>query len=67
MPSVLAFLVLFLATQAWSLPPPIMSDWDKFPLRKTLEEIRDLPVSVNNDAELCALGKWAYSAGRDEQ
>lgn len=47
------------------IAPPIMPGWDKFPIRETLEEMWNLPVSVNNDAELGALGEWAYGAGRD--
>ena len=47
------------------IAPPIMPGWDRFPIRKTLEELWRLPVSVNNDAELGALGEWAYGAGRD--
>ena len=47
------------------IAPPIMPGWDHFPIRKTLEDLWQLPVSVNNDAELGALGEWAYGAGRD--
>jgi len=47
------------------IAPPIMPGWDKFPIRKTLEDLWGVPVSVNNDAELGALGEWAYGAGRD--
>ena len=47
------------------IAPPIMPGWDQFPIRKTLEDMWGLPVSVNNDAELGALGEWAYGAGRD--
>jgi len=47
------------------IAPPIMPGWDQFPIRKTLEDLWAIPVSVNNDAELGALGEWAYGAGRD--
>ncbi len=44
--------------------PPIMPGWDHFPIRKWLEERWHLPVSLSNDAELGALGEWAFGAGR---
>lgn len=46
------------------LAPPIMPGWDRFPIRKTLEEMWGCPVSLNNDAELGAVGEWAFGAGR---
>ena len=46
------------------IAPPIMPGWDRFPIRDTLEGLWKRPVSVNNDAELGALGEWAYGAGR---
>ena len=47
--------------------PPIMSGWDHFPIRETLEKLWKCPVTLNNDAELGALGEWAYGAGRGEK
>ena len=47
------------------IAPPIMPGWDEFPIRKRLEELWGLPISVNNDAKLGALGEWAYGAGRN--
>lgn len=47
--------------------PPIMPGWDRFPIRDTLEKMWGRPVSVNNDAELGALGEWASGAGRGER
>ena len=47
--------------------PPIMPGWDRFPIRDTLEKEWGCPVSLNNDAELGALGEWAYGAGRGEK
>jgi glucokinase-like ROK family protein len=44
--------------------PPIMPGWDLFPIRDTLEERWRLMVTLNNDAELGALGEWAFGAGR---
>ena len=49
------------------MSPPIMPGWDRYPIRKTLEEAWGCPVSLNNDAELGALGEWAYGAGRGEK
>ncbi len=46
--------------------PPIMPGWDIYPIRTHLEELWQVPVSLGNDAELGALGEWAYGAGRGE-
>jgi glucokinase-like ROK family protein len=46
--------------------PPIMPGWDNFPIRSHLETLWGHPVKLNNDAELGALGEWAYGAGRSE-
>jgi len=45
--------------------PPIMPGWDGFPIRSHLEKLWSRPITLNNDAELGALGEWAYGAGRD--
>lgn len=47
--------------------PPIMPGWDGFPIRSRLEALWGCPVALNNDAELGALGEWAYGAGRGER
>ncbi len=47
--------------------PPIMPGWDGFPIRDTLQQLWGCPVTLNNDAELGALGEWAYGAGRGER
>ena len=47
--------------------PPIMPGWDHYPIRSTLETMWGCPVTLNNDAELGALGEWAYGAGRGER
>jgi glucokinase-like ROK family protein len=46
--------------------PPIMPGWDEYPISTHLEDLWKVPVSVGNDAELGALGEWAYGAGRGE-
>ncbi len=48
------------------ISPPIMPGWDMYPIRTDLINRWDCPVSLNNDAELGALGEWAYGAGRGE-
>jgi glucokinase-like ROK family protein len=47
--------------------PPIMPGWDHYPIVEHLQANWSCPVSLNNDAELGALGEWAYGAGRGER
>jgi len=49
------------------IAPPLMPGWDTYPIKDHLEELWALPVSLNNDAELGAIGEWAYGAGRGER
>ena len=49
------------------IAPPIMPGWDHYPIRSHLEALWGRPVSLNNDAELGALGEWAYGVGRGER
>lgn len=44
--------------------PPIMPGWDDFPIQDHCKSLWGYPVSVANDAELGAIGEWAYGAGR---
>jgi len=46
--------------------PPIMPGWDKFPIESYVKSLWDVPAIVGNDAELGAVGEWAYGAGRGE-
>lgn len=46
--------------------PPIMRGWDGYPISDRFSKFFGCPVSLNNDAELGALGEWAYGAGRGE-
>ncbi|MEK8174958.1 ROK family protein [Streptomyces sp. M19] len=39
--------------------PPIMAGWHAFPLRERVEAHYDVPVWVDNDANLMALGAWS--------
>lgn len=47
--------------------PPIMPGWDNYPIRSHLQKLWGCPLSLNNDAELGALGEWAHGAGRGER
>ncbi len=47
--------------------PPIMPGWDGYPIRSRFEALWGCPVALGNDAELGALGEWAYGAGRGER
>ena len=53
--------------QGTVMAPPIMPGWDRFPIRTSLEENWNTSITLNNDAELGALGEWAYGAGRGER
>jgi glucokinase-like ROK family protein len=46
------------------IAPPIMPGWDNFPIQAHLEALWGHPITLNNDAELGALGEWAFGAGR---
>ena len=56
-----------IAEKGTVMAPPIMPGWDRFPIRATLEGLWGTAVTLNNDAELGALGEWAYGAGRGEK
>ncbi len=44
--------------------PPIMPGWNNYPIRDTLVKEFNCPVVLSNDAELGAIGEWAYGAAR---
>lgn len=44
--------------------PPLMPGWDSYPIRDYLVEQWGTTVTVDNDADLGALGEWAYGAGQ---
>lgn len=56
-----------IAEKGMVMAPPIMPGWDRYPIRLTLEQKWGTAVTLNNDAELGALGEWAYGAGRGER
>lgn len=41
--------------------------WDHFPLKARLAKLYDLPVTVDNDVNLAALGELWFGAGQDAQ
>ena len=47
--------------------PPIMPGWDGYPVRARLAERFDVPVWVDNDVNLMALGELRVGAARNEQ
>lgn len=47
--------------------PPIMPGWDGYPIRRHLEQLWGRPVTLNNDADLGAVGEWAFGAGRGKR
>lgn len=47
--------------------PPIMPGWNHFPIEQYLGAKLNHPVTVANDAEMGAVGEWAYGAGRGER
>lgn len=56
-----------IAEEGMVMAPPIMPGWDRYPIRTSLEKQWKTSVTLNNDAELGALGEWAYGAGRGER
>jgi glucokinase len=45
---------------------PFLKDWGEFPLRKLLEDAFEIPVIVENESNLHALGERAYGAAKGE-
>jgi glucokinase len=41
--------------------------WDKFPLKAKLAKVYDLPITVDNDVNLAALGELWFGAGQNAQ
>ena len=46
------------------IEPPNIPEWNYFPLQDFLEEAYQVPVALNNDANLAAVGEWHYGAGK---
>lgn len=54
------------AQEGMVVAPPIMPGWDGFPIRQHLAQRWQVPVYVDNDADLGALGEWAYGVAHGE-
>jgi glucokinase len=46
------------------LSPPNLPGWDRVPIVEIIREQFDAPVSLENDANACALAEWRYGAGQ---
>jgi glucokinase len=46
------------------LKTPNISEWQNFPLAPNLSKYFGVPVFLDNDANLAALGEWRFGAGR---
>lgn len=46
--------------------PPIMPGWDDFAIRQRLCQHWQKPITLDNDADLGAVGEWAYGSGQGE-
>lgn len=46
------------------LATPNILEWRNFPLGQKLAERFGVPIHIDNDANLAALGEWKYGAGR---
>jgi glucokinase len=45
---------------------PFLKDWGDIPLRDLLQNAFEVPVVIDNEANLHALGEWAYGIARGE-
>ncbi|MEJ2449024.1 MAG: ROK family protein [Anaerolineales bacterium] len=46
------------------ISPPNIPEWRYFPLHDFLSNTFNVPVALNNDANLAALGEWYFGAGK---
>ncbi len=44
--------------------PPNIPEWKYFPLQEYLQNTFNVPVALNNDANLAAYGEWYFGAGK---
>jgi glucokinase len=49
------------------LSPPNLPGWDEIPIVKLFSEKYNVPVTLQNDANACALAEWKFGAGRGKQ
>lgn len=47
--------------------PPNLPGWDNVPITKIFNERFGVPVSIQNDANACALAEWLMGAGKGTQ
>jgi len=47
--------------------PPNLPGWDNVPIVKLFRDEFGVPVSLQNDANACALAEWKYGAGKGTQ
>jgi len=43
---------------------PNIAGWENFPLRDELQKVFSVPVLIENDANVAALGEWNFGAGK---
>lgn len=46
------------------IEPPNIPEWKYFPLQEFLENTFNVPIAINNDANLAAYGEWYFGAGK---
>ena len=46
------------------IQPPNIPEWNYFPLQEFLVDKLDIPVLIDNDANMAAFGEWNFGAGR---
>jgi glucokinase len=50
--------------QGMILSPPNLIGWDRVPIVKMAQERFGVPVTLQNDANACAVAEWRYGAGK---
>jgi len=50
--------------QGLILSPPNLIGWDRVPIVKMTQDYFGKPVSLQNDANACAVAEWRYGAGK---
>lgn len=50
--------------RGWVLSPPNLPGWDQIDVVSPLKKRFQVPVSLQNDANACALAEWKWGAGR---
>lgn len=50
-----------------TIAPPVMPGWDNVPIKDELSQAFNLPVSIDNDANLAAMAEYRWGAGQGAQ